>query len=335
MPYVSELVDCTSCATFAVDRTGRILTWNAMAETLLGYTADEAKGQACSDVLQGVHRSGEPLCTAMCEGRSCFENGTPFAVTACRVRHKDGRMLPVSIASMVIPADKREPGDAVAVIFLHETDPGIADRLVSVPLRIFTLGHFSLVVSGRGLAVDSWKRRQALVVLKYLVAHVGRPVHRERLIDVIWPGETTNRGWDRLKVAVSFLRGQLRQNGVTDDPIKTVDQCYLLRPEAVWIDAIAFEKLVSDARLLERRQRPLDALLCYEDAQRLYRGDYLEDDPYADWCAEIRARLAERKAQMIAGLAHCHAQLAGLARSSARAAGRPRTPVAGDFDASI
>ena len=44
---------------------------------------------------------------------------------------------------------------------------------------------------------------------------------------------------------------------------------------------------------LERRGRPKDALVCFEKAERLHKGDYLAEERYADWCAEERERLRE------------------------------------------
>ena len=64
--------------------------------------------------------------------------------------------------------------------------------------------------AGEGLAADKWKRRKAVELLKCLLTHLGRPLHRERLIEYLWPDADMNQGWERLKVVISFLRKQLR-----------------------------------------------------------------------------------------------------------------------------
>jgi DNA-binding SARP family transcriptional activator len=83
----------------------------------------------------------------------------------------------------------------------------------------------------------------------------------------------------------------------------------LLRRDAVWVDVDVFERLVSEGRALQDQAQWSDALECYVDAQRLYRGDYLEEETFADWCAEERERLRELYLELLARTAECHAEL--------------------------
>ncbi len=311
MAYLVDLVSSLSDAAFAVDREARIVAWSAGAKELLGSAEDSVCGKRCGDVLQGVYPGGEMLCTALCEGHNCFKHEKLFSVEYCLLRHKDGRMIPVRINSLAVsptPHDWHSDG-AITVIFLQERFPQSAESAHLEPLRIFTLGHFSLVVGGRGLAIDTWKRKQALTVLKYLTANVDRPVHRERLIEYLWPEADLKTGWKRLKVTISYLRHQLHAGGVPHNSIVTVEESYLLRGDAVWIDSKEFEKQVVAGHALERRKRPEEALVCFEDAERLYGGDYLENDLYSDWCVNQRERLRELYFEMLAGLAKCRAEL--------------------------
>jgi DNA-binding SARP family transcriptional activator len=175
-------------------------------------------------------------------------------------------------------------------------------------LQIFALGKFGLAANGRGIAVDKWKRKQAVTLLKFLVTHLDRPVHRERILDCLWPDVDEERGWGRLKVTMYYLRTQLRASGAGEDAVSTVGEAYLLRRDTVWVDAENFERLVTEGRALQSKGRDEDALRCYEEAQFLYRGDYLEQDVFADWCAEERERLGEIYMEMLTRKAECHAQ---------------------------
>ncbi|MHA1548557.1 MAG: AfsR/SARP family transcriptional regulator, partial [Alphaproteobacteria bacterium] len=152
--------------------------------------------------------------------------------------------------------------------------------------------------------------------LKYLVIYQGRPVRRERLGDCLWPESDEAEAWSRLKVTVSFLRRQLRAAGLQEDVLKTIGKSYMLRSDAVWVDAVEFENLVSKATTVAREGRKEEALLLYEDAQRLYRGDYLEEDLYADWCAAERQRMREVYLEMLAGLGDCYAACGRLAEAA-------------------
>jgi len=295
---------------FAVDDNLRIVAWNSGARSLLGYSSGESLGKNCGQILQALYSSGEPLCSALCEGKSCMVIGEKWSMAACRARHKNGNMIPAGFSTLVVPEDARDPadGDAVAVIFIRAPDNGASEGRPSQPLRIFSLGHFALAVTGAGLDVDNWRRKQAATLLKILISHVGRPVHRDRLMEWLWPDTDPDRGWERLKVTVSFLRGKLRTENIENDVIETVGKSYLLRREAIWLDSDIFITLVSDGWDQLREGNMQEALTHFEEARGLCRGDYLEDEPYADWCAEERERLREIHLEMLAGLAQCYGE---------------------------
>jgi len=316
----SDLVQFSSDAAFAIDAELRVVGWNNAAQNLLGYSLGEAIGKKCSDILQAVYPSGEPLCSMLCAGRSCFLGGDKWAMDACRIRHRDGSMVSVGISTLVIPTEARDPhdGEAIAVVFLRR--PGGLDdgqgAIVRQPLRVFVLGQFCLAVTGNGLSVDKWKRKQAATLMKCLVTQSGRPVHRERLIDWLWPDADPERGWERLKVTMHYLRRQLRTGGVPNDAIETIGKAYLLRSDMVWIDAHEFEESVSEGWSALNAGDAVRALERFTEAKKLYRGDYMEDEPYADWGAEERERLREFYLEMLTGMAAGHASLGNYLEAS-------------------
>ncbi|MHA1553138.1 MAG: BTAD domain-containing putative transcriptional regulator [Alphaproteobacteria bacterium] len=309
MVDASDLTKFASDAAFAVDWDSRIVAWNDRANDLLGYAPGEVIGRRCYDVIEAILPSGEQLCTPKCEGAKCFQHGQPFAVPTCKLRHKDGQWIPAIFGTLVIPheMEARSKSASTAIVFLRKASMAPRQPQVSPTLRIFTLGRFSLAVGQHGLAIETWKRRQAVTLLKYLVAYQGRPVRRERLCDCLWPEADEAKAWGRLRVTLSFLRRQLRAAGMPKDIVETVDKSYILRRDSIWVDAVEFEKLVSEAAAAAREGRAEQALLLFEDARRLYRGDYLEEDLYTEWCAEERQRLREVYLEMLAGLADCYA----------------------------
>jgi two-component SAPR family response regulator len=145
--------------------------------------------------------------------------------------------------------------------------------------------------------------------LKYLVTQLDRPVHRERLLHCLWPDVDEKQGWGRLKVTMYYLRHELRDNGISDDVVKTSDNAYLLRRDAVWVDSYAFERFVNEGRELQQQEHWRDALCRYDEARHLYRGDYLEEEAFSDWCAEERERLREIYLELLARTAECHAAI--------------------------
>jgi len=272
--HVSDLAEFASDAAFAINVDSKIVTWNAQAQRLLGYTLSEVIGRHCGDVLQATLSGGEPLCHPDCDVIQCFRSCRSYGVPNCRVRHRDGEWIPASITSVAMSEQGRSlsADNVMAVVFIQESAAAIAIPQ-SHTLQIFALGGFGVVVAGRNVDISKWKRKQAVTLLKYLITQIDRPVHRERLLDCLWPDVDESRAWGRLKVTAYYLRHELRANGMSDEVVKTIGDAYLLRRDAVWLDADAFERLVAEGRALQDQARWSDALNCYVDAQRLYRGD--------------------------------------------------------------
>lgn len=305
------LVDYASDATFAIDGRLKIVAWSYGARRLLGYTRREVLGRHCSEVLQAVLPSGAPLCAPGCEGAYCFERFQPFAAPECLAHHKDGSWVPVGLATVVASKRARnaDSRSGIAAIFMRPTGEEAERVWAGNILRISTFGRFGLAAGGHSLTVEKWERKQALTLLKFLVVHLGQALPREVLIDCLWPETDERSGWERLKVTVYYLRRQLRAAGISEEIVKTVDKAYMLRREVVWVDAQVFEACIAEGYAYQERQRWDDALDRYSAARRLYRGDYLGEDLYVDWCAEERERLRAIHLEMLAYMAECHAEL--------------------------
>lgn len=311
MVNTSDLIEFASDPAFSLDNDMRVVGWNAGAEALLGYSQTETFGRPCSQVLQAFYPTGEPLCSVICEGRACISGGKKWGIGDCRIRHKNGEMITAGISSLVLPVESRKENsdDPIALIFLRKGTGAATETSLEMPMRIFALGHFGLAISGNGLNVDSWKRKKAALILKCLVSELDKPVHRERLIEWIWPNTDLESSWPRLKVTISYLRGVLREGGASANIIETVDQSYLLRRSSVWVDSDVFCTLVASGWDLLKTEKLSEALKHFEEAESLYRGDFFEDEPYAEWCTVERERLHEIYLEMLTGLAKCYTDM--------------------------
>ena len=313
-----DLVNFASDAAFAIDRDRQIVAWNSRAQELLGYTPGEVIGHHCTDALQAVLSGGEPLCVPGCEAVQCFRHSNPFAANSIRARHKNGEWVSINISSLVTARQDRSANDGsvVAIIFLRGEAESSVSRSPGRTLQIFTLGPFGMAAGARGISVEKWQRKQAATLLKYLVTCLGRAVRQETLIEQLWPGVDEEQGRGRLKVTIYFLRRQLRAADMSEGILETVGKAYVLRRDKVWIDSQAFERLIAEGSAHQDRQCLDEALNCYEEAFQLYRGDYMEEDLYADWCAVERERLREVHSEMLARMADCHARQGHFAKAA-------------------
>jgi|TARA_B100002003_G_scaffold234481_1_gene248428 DNA-binding SARP family transcriptional activator len=308
--HVFDLIENASDAAFAIDADRKITAWNATAQRLLGYSAPEVVGMRCGQVLQASLPGGEFLCHGDCDLFKCFLDCRPYGVPQAILKHRDGEQVSASIASIAMSQRARRiyADKVMAVVFLRE---GMATPPVTQQhrLQVFTLGGFGVTVAGRSVDIGKWKRKQAVALLKYLVNQLDHPVHRECLLDYLWPKADESQGLGRLKVAIYCLRRELRALGIGDDVLKTVGDTYILRRDSVWLDVDTFERLFAKGRSLQDQMKWGEALEHFAEARHLYRGDYLEEEVYADWCAEERGCLHELYLEMLARTAECHAKL--------------------------
>lgn len=302
------LVEHASDAAFAISGGRKVIAWNQEAERLMGYKHEEAIGQPCSNILNAICPDGNSLCSSDCEAFHNYLLAQPFSMPVCRIRHKNGDWLPVSISSVAMPGDtgSEDEPSAIAIVFLRKVEEKSCRPSPCPALEIITLGRFTLTLNDSDLETDRWKRKQALTLLKLLAVHLDRGIHRDTLIEHLWPDADETQGHERLKATVYFLRKQLRTAGASGTIVERKGKTYMLRREAVWVDVPAFENYVSEGWKEQRENHLDDALDNFRKAQSLYLGDFMEEDIYADWCTEERARLREIFLEALAGIVECH-----------------------------
>lgn len=183
--------------------------------------------------------------------------------------------------------DHRRPNDA----------DGATPSAQDARLRVHAMGPFRLILDGQPVPLERFQRLKALTLLRFLVAHRGHPVSREALMEVLWPGSEPSRAGANLRVVVHALRRGLEPDlgkGMKSSFVVSDDGLVYLEPSArVWVDAEEFDRKARLGSKLSSDGRNEEALAVYRDAASLYQGDYLENEPYSDWCLFERERLRE------------------------------------------
>ena len=154
------------------------------------------------------------------------------------------------------------------------------------------LGGFEVSVDGRLIPPAEWRRRNAAAVVKVLALAPGHRLHRERLMDLLWPEAAADEAGPRLHKAAHYARTALGQR---DGVVLREDLVALFPGADVVVDAWRFDAAAGAALEGGGIDGPVD----YETAISLYRGELLPDDPYADWASDERARLAARYLQLL------------------------------------
>ena len=146
---------------------------------------------------------------------------------------------------------------------------------------ITMLGGFAIRLDGAEVNPAEWRRKQAAAIVKVLALTPRRTMHRELLIDQLWPELTVEDAAPRLHKAAHYARRALGQPGSL---VLASESVALLPQDQVRVDALEFERIAEAARASQ------DAALAGRAADS-YTGDLLPDDPYDEWAQDNRERL--------------------------------------------
>ncbi len=145
--------------------------------------------------------------------------------------------------------------------------------------------------------------RVVLDLCRYLVAHAGRVVPREVLLELLWPEQAPAApATHRLHVAVSTLRHLLDEPLADHSLLLMEDEGYRIGADSVVTDCDLFELRYDHAKACLDRHNAPAAAESFRDALAVYGGEYLADSPYAEWALGQRAHFAERRLNALTAL---------------------------------
>ena len=170
-------------------------------------------------------------------------------------------------------------------------------------LKVCMLGTFRVWLGEVEIARERWRGNQPLDIFKYLLHAYPRTVKDHALMELLWPGRDPARGRKRLNVALVSLRKALepdRSRGTPSAYLLKSGDAYRIDPgESGWVDVARFREAVRKA---ETHNGPEEALAHYRQAEALYGGDFLAEDPYAEWCVAPRERLRQAYLRVVSRL---------------------------------
>jgi DNA-binding SARP family transcriptional activator len=142
------------------------------------------------------------------------------------------------------------------------------------------LGEFALDIDGRHVPGSAFTRRSAAALVKLLALTPSRRLHREQVMDALWPEIAPRDAANYLHKAAHYAR---RATGVPDSVLLRNEVVSLFPGAQVAVDAFAFEAAAAAAVSGEAGAA--------ESALETYAGGLLPDDPYESWTAQPRQRL--------------------------------------------
>ncbi|MCB9445929.1 MAG: transcriptional regulator [Ardenticatenaceae bacterium] len=161
-------------------------------------------------------------------------------------------------------------------------------------MRIQTLGTFRLWRGEEEVDAGEWQRKKARQLFLLLLTFRHTRLHRDQITEILWPDLTPEGAQRDFKIAFNTLTKVLEPNRPRNAPSAFVlrdGSRYGLRPEAdIWLDVDEFTTLVGQGND-QLAMDPMKAWALFQQALSLYRGEYLQEYPYEEWCSEERERL--------------------------------------------
>ncbi len=275
MDKILGIFSNTKDGAYAVDGNQRIIFWNQAAEEMFGYTADEAVGHVCWQLLHGHSADGKQVCQNQCGILQHIKKGAPGDYFDLLVKHRNGHNVLVNVSTLPLLTENNsvEQPHLMHLARFQAKQPLQPNRL-----RIHLLGPM-LVWRPDGSLVEGplWQRVKVRALLVYLALKRG-PVSREVLVDILWPDLNYTAALRNLNTTVYNLRRSLEpglSKGSDSQFISYKSGYYLLDGHSEhWLDVDAFEKGIHRARIEREPHKSIDI---YKDALALYRGEYLFD----------------------------------------------------------
>ncbi|MET0600879.1 MAG: BTAD domain-containing putative transcriptional regulator [Baekduia sp.] len=298
----AELVDQHPAAFVVQDAEGRVVAANRAALRLLGDAVPLRIGTPLGCAILGCRTPGTRL-EDVCVHELALSYDGPLG--PLRVDLPPGAQLDAASVTLVaLPQDqlvvtelRREIGHLV------RERPGSPSWSATPQLRLFVLGR-TCVVNGDETLDGRWINNRSGQILKLLIAERHRSVFSDEIISLLWPPNSSpdTRG---VRYFVHELRDQLEPGGAVHSPSSFVLATrggYVLDRRHVWIDADAFEALVTEGCAAAGHDDDAAQNLIREGVE-LYRGDFLADEPYAEWTLHERDRLRDLVASALRTLA--------------------------------
>jgi predicted ATPase len=145
-------------------------------------------------------------------------------------------------------------------------------------VRIRLLGGFAASVEAKPVAESAWRLKKGRELVKLLALAPGKRLHREQLIDALWPALGASAGANNLNQAVHAARRALGADAIEA-------RAGLLELHAA-VDVELFEQAAVSARTSPKAAG-------YRAALELYGGELLPENRYDDFASARRDELTK------------------------------------------
>jgi DNA-binding SARP family transcriptional activator len=169
-------------------------------------------------------------------------------------------------------------------------------------VRVAALGRLSVSVEERSRDGD-WLQQRPGQVFRYLIASREGAQRSEAIASALWP-ERGPSAVANVRYCIFKLREQLGERGDPADSLVARDAAgYRIDLPRVELDVDVFQAKSAAGITAHRNGDAERAEALLGEALALYRGEFLADDPYADWAFSEREYLRALAGKGLAAMA--------------------------------
>lgn len=183
------------------------------------------------------------------------------------------------------------------------------------PLQIRVLGGFCVERKGCSIPAAAWQKRgTAQTLVKLLALAPGHRLHRQQVLELLWPDLDPEAADRNLRKALHYARHALEphlERGPMSRYLLLHDGLISLASDLIIVDADRFQEQADEAMRCPEQW-------VFEEALSLYTGELLPEDRYEDWAETSRTQLSGRYLDLLHRLAELLADQGSYAAAVAR-----------------
>jgi LuxR family transcriptional regulator, maltose regulon positive regulatory protein len=155
------------------------------------------------------------------------------------------------------------------------------------PVKIYTLGRFTVVKDGSPLKFSGKAKQMPLKLLKVLISLGGREITGDAVSELLWQDAEGDQAHQSFETNLHRLRRLIGNS----EAIRFSDGKLTLDNRFCWVDVWAFERLLAQADEYEKDGKTEKVQAATEKAINLYRNNFLAGDKHEAWVISPAERL--------------------------------------------
>jgi DNA-binding SARP family transcriptional activator len=167
-------------------------------------------------------------------------------------------------------------------------------------IDVRTFGGLSILYNGSPVTIN-WESQKARLLFCCLLVTYDQWVHRQKLLEAIWPGCNMVSGEKNFKTTLSRLRKSF-SGAHCLNPVLTQGEAVRINFDAVSLDASRFKNNAAQGIKLLVRGEIKAARKYLESAQDIYLGEFLPEEPFNQFITSERSELADIYSSVIRAL---------------------------------